>query len=88
MNKGPDDAFEVALLDATTGASLAPALELSRTDALLNMQAIGGELKASNVSQVTHANGSRTYMIDLAGIAAGTAVNLSFDLIAFWRHCR
>jgi len=31
---GPDDAFEAALLDANTGASLAGALNLSRTDAL------------------------------------------------------
>jgi hypothetical protein len=36
---------------------------------------------------VTNQDGSRTYLVDLAGVntngAAGTAVNLSFDLIGF-----
>jgi len=35
------------------------------------------------VTRVTNPDGSRTYRIDLAGIAVGTAVNLSFDLIGF-----
>ena len=35
------------------------------------------------MTRVTNQDGSRTYRIDLAGIAVGTAVNLSFDLIGF-----
>jgi hypothetical protein len=56
---------------------------LTHTDALLNLQASGAELAASGVTHVTNPDGSRTYLVDLAGIAAGTAVNLSFDLIGF-----
>ena len=85
---GPSDAFEVALLNANTGASLTAPIGLTRTDALLNIQANGNELKATGVTSVINADGSRTYVIDLqgisqAGIAVGTAVNLSFDLIGF-----
>lgn len=47
---GPDDAFEVALLNAHTGASLASTIGLTH---------------------VTNPDGSRTYLVDLAGIAAG-----------------
>lgn len=79
----PSDAFEVALLNANTGASLATPIGLTRTDALLNIQANGAELKATGVTSVINADGSRTYVVDLAGIAVGTAVNLSFDLIGF-----
>ena len=79
----PDDAFEVALLNANTGASLTPPIGLTRTDALLNIQANGNELKATGVTSVINADGSRTYVVDLLGIAVGTAVNLSFDLIGF-----
>ena len=85
--QGPSDAFEVALLNANTGASVAGAMGLTHTDALLNLQAGGAELAASGVSYVTNQDGSRTYVVDLAGVntngAAGTAVNLSFDLIGF-----
>lgn len=88
---GPDDAFEAALLNANTGADLLSSLALSHTDALLNLQAGGNnglaELAAQGVTHVTHADGSRTYLVDLSGIARdadGTvAVNLSFDLIGF-----
>jgi len=80
---GPDDAFEVALLDANTGLSLLGATGLSRNDAFLNLQANGEEHKASGITRIDNADGSRTYLVDLAGIAAGTAVNLSFDLIGF-----
>ena len=79
----PSDAFEVALLNANTGASLAAPINMTRTDALINIQANGAELKATGVTSVINADGSRTYVVDLAGIAAGTAVNLSFDLIGF-----
>ena len=84
---GPDDALEVALLNANTGASLLGSIALTHTDALLNLQAGGAELAASGVTFVTNLDGSRTYLVDLAGVntngAAGTAVNLSFDLIGF-----
>jgi hypothetical protein len=83
VNGAPDDAFEVALLDANTGASLAGALSLTHTDAFLNLQADGTETLASGVTVVTNPDGSRTYRVDLSGIAAGTAVNLSFDLLGF-----
>jgi hypothetical protein len=85
---GPDDAFEVGLLDANTGASLEGALALSRTDALLNIQASGAELAAQGVTHLTNADGSRTYVVDLRGIADGTAVNLSFDLIGLASRSR
>ncbi|QNM95070.1 tandem-95 repeat protein [Chitinimonas koreensis] len=82
---GPDDAFEAALLDAATGASLAGSLGLSRSDALLNIQADGRQRLGQGVTVTVNADGSRTYLVDLQGIAAGTAVNLSFDLIGFGR---
>jgi VCBS repeat-containing protein len=80
---GPDDAFEAALLDANTGVSLLGATDLSRNDAFLNRQANGEEHVASGITRIDNADGSRTYLVDLGGIAAGTAVNLSFDLIGF-----
>ena len=64
VNGAPDDAFEVALLDANTGLSLAGALSLTRTDALLNIQANGAELKATGVTSVINPDGSRTYVVD------------------------
>ncbi|MFT5960936.1 MAG: VCBS repeat-containing protein, partial [Burkholderiaceae bacterium] len=83
QSTGPDDAFEVGLLDANTGASLAGAIGLSHSDALLNLQANGTELASQGVTHIVNPNGSRTYLVDLRNIAAGTAVNLSFDLIGF-----
>jgi len=80
---GPDDAFEVALLDANTGLSLLGPTGLTRNDAFLNLQANGEEHKASGITRIDNADSSRTYLVDLGGIAAGTAVNLSFDLIGF-----
>ena len=71
------------MLNANTGASLTAPIGLTRTDALLNIQANGNELKATGVTSVINADGSRTYVVDLSGIAVGTAVNLSFDLIGF-----
>ncbi|MFO1262238.1 MAG: Ig-like domain-containing protein [Rhodoferax sp.] len=97
---GPDDAFEAALINANTGANLlgqGGGIGLSHSDALLNLQAAAGgaggstgalaERAAQGVTHVTHPDGSRTYLVDLTGIARdadGTvAVNLSFDLIGF-----
>lgn len=56
---------------------------LSHNDAFINRQANGMEFMASGVSTVKNADGSSTYLVDLAGVAVGTAVNLSFDLIGF-----
>jgi hypothetical protein len=52
------------LLDANTGLSLAGALSLGHTDALLNLQANGTETAASNVTRIINADGSRTYLVD------------------------
>jgi VCBS repeat-containing protein len=83
LTGAPDDAFEVALLDANSGASLLGGTGLTRSDAFLNLQADGTQNAANCVTCINNADGSRTYRVDLAGIAAGTAVNLSFDLIGF-----
>ncbi len=80
---GPQDAFEVALLDATSGQSLAAPVALSNTDDFLNLQGDGSSFMSSGLSFTTAPDGSRTYVLDLSNIAAGTAVNLSFDLIGF-----
>ena len=80
---GPDDASKRRCSYANTGASLAGALNLSRTDALFNLQANGTERVSQGITRIDNADGSRTYLVDLSGIAADTAVNLSFDLIGF-----
>ncbi len=83
VNHAPDDAFEAALLDANTGLSLLGGTGLARNDAFLNLQADGTERAGQGVTSTLNADGSRTYRIDLAGIPAGTAVKLSFDLLGF-----
>jgi hypothetical protein len=83
---GPRDAFEVALLDATTGAPLLGAagrVSLSRSDALLNRQSDGTERLAASVSKLVNADGSSTYFIQLPQGLAGREVLLSFDLLGF-----
>ena len=86
LNGAPDDAFEVALLDANTGASILGNDGLTRTDAFLNLQADGTEHKAQSVTRTDNSDGSRTYRVDLTGVAKNTAVNLSFDLIGFGQN--
>jgi hypothetical protein len=83
LNGAPDDAFEVALLDATTGLSVLGSDGLTRTDAFLNLQGDGSEHAASSVTRIDNADGSRTYRVDLTGVAKNNAVNLSFDLLGF-----
>ncbi len=83
INNGPDDAFEVALLNANTGESLKANSGLSHSDALLNLQADGTERLASGISRILNLDGSRTYLVDLTGIPTGTAAYLSFNLIGF-----
>jgi VCBS repeat-containing protein len=79
----PEDAFEVALLDASTGASVLTGDGLTRTDAFLNLQADGTQNAADCVTCINNADGSRTYRVDLTGVAKNIAVNLSFDLLGF-----
>ncbi|ROZ61645.1 Ig-like domain-containing protein [Ramlibacter sp. WS9] len=84
----PQDAFEVALLNATTGASvLAPAIGLSRSDAIVNTQLDGAAIlttrTTTGVRHTDNADGSRTYVIDLRSVPPSTPVQLSFDLIGF-----
>jgi VCBS repeat-containing protein len=101
LTPAPQDAFEVALSNFNTGAGLG-GLGINHGDALLNVQLAnsnaGATLQtraASGVRTVDNPDGSRTYLLDLAGLvgwstagANGTladslAVNLSFDLIGF-----
>ena len=86
LTGAPDDAFEVALLDANTGASLLSGTGQTRTDAFLNLQADGTQNMANCVTCINNADGSRTYRVDLAGVPAGVAANLSFDLIGFGQN--
>ena len=83
LTGAPDDAFEVALLDANTGLSVLGSDGLTRTDAFLNLQGDGTEHAASSVTRIDNADGSRTYRVDLTGVAKNKAVNLSFDLLGF-----
>jgi hypothetical protein len=80
---GPGDAFEVALLDATTGLPVAGHIDLGGADALLNLQTNGRERLAASVRKQLNADGSTTYFVGLAPELAGTAVLLSFDLLGF-----
>lgn len=83
LTGAPDDAFEVALLDANTGRSVLGSNGLTRSDAFLNLQADGTQNAANCVTCTFNPDGSRTYRVDLTGIAKNSAVNLSFDLIGF-----
>ncbi|MDS4013282.1 MAG: Ig-like domain-containing protein, partial [Candidatus Accumulibacter sp.] len=89
VDNAPDDAFEVALIDANTGLSLLGGTGLTHNDAFLNLQADGSETKSSGVTTIRNPDGSRSVLVDLAGVhanaPAGTVVNLSFDLIGFGR---
>ncbi len=60
---GPDDAFEVALLDANTGLSLLGGTGLTHNDAIINRQADGTEHSSSAVTRRDNADGSFTYVV-------------------------
>lgn len=85
----PPDAFEVALLDALTGQSVAGAAGLSHTDAFLNVQSDGTAYAASTVTvKGLSANGSLLALdnpirvtVDLTNVASGTVLKLYFDLL-------
>ncbi|WP_291853752.1 Ig-like domain-containing protein [Accumulibacter sp.] len=83
QTRGPDDAFEVALIDANNGRSLLGGSGLTRSDAAVNRQADGSDYRANGISVTRHADGSYRYSLDLRDIPAGTTLNLSFDLIGF-----
>ncbi|HYU32388.1 MAG TPA: putative Ig domain-containing protein [Thermoanaerobaculia bacterium] len=81
----PPDAFEVALLDASTLASLVgTAAGLSNTDSFLNLQPNGEVYAAPKVALPgTPLRFPLTVEVDLRGLAAGTRATLSFDLLGF-----
>ncbi len=89
---GPDDAFEVALLDAATGQSLVgTATPLANTDSLLNLQHdtsvyFANSVRLPNVglSGVDKLPAVPTIVtVDLSSVPAGTAATLYFDLLGF-----
>ena len=61
LNGAPDDAFEVALLDANTGLSVLGSNGLTRTDAFLNLQGDGTQHVSDCVTRIDNSDGSRTY---------------------------
>jgi len=88
---GPQDAFEVALLDAVTGLPVAGIANLTSTDALLNIQADGSIFKSAAVA-LSGLTGTTlpsdvtapvTVTIDLSGAAAPSGMRLHFDLLGF-----
>ncbi|MBR7734241.1 tandem-95 repeat protein [Acinetobacter nosocomialis] len=82
-NNSPDDAFEVALLDAHTGEALFKVSDLNNTDALFNLQANGQNYLAHGIERVINSDGSQTFFINLDQALAGRDVLLSFDLLGF-----
>jgi len=82
----PPDAFEVSLLNASSLLPVAGVVNgLSDGDALLNIQADGSVGSADSVTltgSVTD-DGAFQVDIDITGLAAGTPLLLTFDLIRF-----
>ncbi|MDH5668189.1 MAG: putative Ig domain-containing protein [Nitrospira sp.] len=86
----PPDAFEVALLEASTMTPLAGVVDgLTQTDSLLNIQA-DGTIYTSPLVTVTPLNSALSPQssallvdVDLTGLPVGTAARLSFDLLGF-----
>ena len=54
-------------------------IQLASSDPASTVQ----ERSAAGLRHTDNADGSRTYVLDLSSIAAGTPINLSFDLIGF-----
>jgi hypothetical protein len=89
---GPDDAFEVALLDADGLPTIAGTIGLAGSDALLNIQPDGRVHASDKVringepvapGQVLDFGAPLTVRIDVTEVAAGTTMRLAFDLLAF-----
>ncbi len=91
VQSGVGDAFEVALVDLDTGASLLGPIGLSRTNAAINVQQNGRVFAASGVTfdgsatdaLPSTAGGPIQVRIDVSAIAATTPALLSFDLLGF-----
>lgn len=81
--RGPQDAIEVALLDAQTGLPVVSRIALDGSDALLNLQMDGRERLAAAVSKQFNADGSATFFVELPADLAGRSLWLSFDLLGF-----
>jgi VCBS repeat-containing protein len=87
---GPQDAFEVALLDPATMLSRLGGIGLTDTDALLNLQADGSAYYAQGVyvrglenGRVPTVGRPLTVIVRLDGIEAGEGMSLYFDLLGF-----
>jgi hypothetical protein len=94
---GPQDAFEVALLNANTGQAVIGTAGINGGDAIISRQLVGAgnsTIQARDgaaVHKVLNADGTTTYYLNLRhGVGtgsntglAGTPVVLSFDLIGF-----
>jgi VCBS repeat-containing protein len=88
----PQDAFEVALLEASTLTPLAGVTAgLTQTDSLFNLQQ-DGTVRFSNRVTLSNSTTSGAILdltqpvlvdIDLTGIATGAGARLSFDLLGF-----
>ncbi len=88
----PPDAFEMALLDATTYQPLVGVLnDVTGTDALLNIQADGTTYFGDHVTVAGVATSgdsgdysqTRSVLVSLSGITPGTTATLYFDLLGF-----
>ena len=86
----PPDAFEVALLDASTNESLTAVSDLSNTDSLLNIQNDGTAYFSDKVRIGGAASGEiigldrpRTVTVDISDLTPGTEATLYFDLLGF-----
>jgi hypothetical protein len=89
---GPPDAFEAALLDPSTGASLVGSANgLSKTDAFFNLQTSGKAFFGPETSvvgvpasgQAAPAGSPLVVTVSLQGLAAGTQAVLHLDLLGF-----
>lgn len=88
---GPRDAFEVALLDPDSFAPIVGATSLTLSDAVFNVQSDGRYYTDDDVALLGVSGATFpldlaspvTVTIDLAGIDAGRAVALYFDLLGF-----
>ena len=88
---GIGDAFEMALVDLNSGASLLGPIGLSRTDAAINIQHNGSVHAAPGVTfngfattlLPRAAGGPIQVRIDVSAIAAAQPALLSFDLLGF-----
>lgn len=89
----PQDAFEVALLNANTGLPVmwnganSSGIQTTRSDALLNIQrassrmdAALAERAAQGVSHIDNQDGSRTYIVNLSAVMTNGAANTAVNL--------